>query len=402
MALFDSAMQAAVKAVSDSSSEGYQSPYEDSYYYNPTGGTDADFLAYLKRLQAERKGGILGGGMFGSMGEAEKKTADVNASDVLGDLIQKQTSSGSSSGGSGVVPTGPRYDSAYDRNGNGVLEPDELRAMTLAEALERQTGRAMLPSGVLGIAGPAGMLLGAGADALVSAADNKVIADALREAGFSEDQIEAMSAEQALDMMAKGNIGTYSYGKPTGDQVGAIGAGEGDNLIEAGLNLFRPQQSNPFVAMPNLPQSYRDVINPNYNPATGLFAVPTVANMAGAFDTGSLGRAAAQQRIDAIEAQRQAEEQRKAAAARVAAARKAEQDRVAAAAAEASRLSAAQRQARLASTTSSISGGGTDGSSIGWSSPSSSVSSGRTSSSDISYSASRDYSSTTGYDFNKD
>jgi len=89
--------------------------------------------------------------------------------------------------------------------------------------------------------------------------------------------------------------------------VGAIGAGEGDNLIEAGLNLFRPQQSNPFVAMPNLPQSYRDVINPNYNPATGLFAVPTVANMAGAFDTGSLGRAAAEQRKAAIAEQERLE-----------------------------------------------------------------------------------------------
>lgn len=46
-----------------------------------------------------------------------------------------------------------------------------------------------------------------------------------------------------------------------------------------------------------------------------------------------------------------------------------------------------------------VSGGGTDGSSIGWSSPSDSVAAGRTSSSDISYSASRDRG---GYNFNKD
>ena len=355
MALFDSAMQAAVKAVSDSSSEGYQSPYEDSYYYNPTGGTDADFLAYLKRLQAERKGGILGGGMFGRMGEAEKK--DVNANDVLGDLINKRTSSGydPNQGGS-------------DSDAYAAMQAAQAKGMTLEDLVRAKSGQDFDPLQLMSLFGPIGSI-GAG---IGGWARNSAITKELESLGYSKEQIDYMLDNSDALMSELGTNPDAGFTKDINYEALRNGGGFSNQL----LGLFggssqdeMPTGLNPF-AMGRIGEG------------------SNVATMNPASTVGTLNDGRLFSTVDP-----------KAAAGAEAAA---ERIRVAAAAAEAARLSEAQRQARLESTTSRVSGGGTDGSSIGWSSPSDSVNAGRTSSSDISYSASRDRSSTTGYDFNKD
>jgi len=357
----------------------FDSPYEDSYYYNPTGGTDADFLAYLKRLQAERRGGILGGGMFGRMGEAAKEKAEVNASDVLGELIKKQTGAGD--------------DTGYSVEELARMSEEANTPFNPNNPYDRLSGRTWAPE-----------LWGA-----LDWADRQAIRSDLLRTGYSEAEIERIlnNPELAKAMASGGAIDT----KNAGIAYDYNQAGQSENLLQALFGSER-QDGNPRVTN-QLPFSPYDLSGRD-----GMFSGGAGVMVAGIpYSTNDIAMirkaqadankplfsdlnmstisAQAQAGADAaVERERLAELERQRAAAEAA--------KVAAAAAEAARLSEAQRQARLAATAASVSGGGTDGSSIGWSSPSDSVSAGRTSSSDISYSASRDRSSTTGYDFNKD
>ena len=341
----------------------FDSPYEDSYYYNPTGGTDADFLAYLKRLQAERKGGILGGGMFGRMGEAEKKA--VNANDVLGELINKQTSSGSSGGDGGSGGNGS--DSFFASEGNNPYD--------------RITDRTYVP-GLWGI------------DQVVDMFDAAAIRSELKKSGYSEAEIDRLlqNPEIAKALHSTGRIDSEYLSRPYDYNE----SGRDSNILKAMGRELGITETPPANQYPLSPYN-AGLFGANVMVGSDVYNPADIANIREAQMLGNnmtfrdINSASLMNTANARALQGAADAQAREEAARVAAA-----------AAEAARLSEAQRQARLASTTSSISGGGTDGSSIGWSSPSDSVSSGRTSSSDISYSASRDRTATTGYDFNKD
>jgi len=334
--------------------EGYQSPYDSSYYYDPTGGTDADFVAYLKRLQAERQGGILGGGMFGRMGEAEKKA--VNANDVLGELIQKRRGEyDPNQGGS-------------DSDAYAAMQAAQSKGASLEDMVRAKSGQDFDPLQLAALFGSAGGLFAG----IGGWARDSEIGRRLAELGYSEEQIDYMLSNSGALMSELGINPEAGFKKEIDYQALRDGGGFSNNLLQS---LFgsdsgpAPEGLDPF-AMGRIGQGSNVA---SMNPITKVGALIDGRLFSVVDPKAAAGAEAAAERI-----------------------------RVAAAAAEAARLSEAQRQARLASTTSSISGGGTDGSSIGWSSPSDSVSSGRTSSSDISYSASRDRTATTGYDFNKD
>ena len=165
----------------------FDSPYEDSYYYNPTGGTDADFLAYLKRLQAERRGGILGGGMFGSFtSEAAKEKAEVNAKDVLGELIKKRTGAGDDSGMSVEELAAFSADSA--REGSPMNPYDRLSGRTFAPELW----------------------------GLTDWMDSQAIRSDLLRSGYTEEQIDRILAnpEVAKALASSGRIDTSNSGIP--------------------------------------------------------------------------------------------------------------------------------------------------------------------------------------------
>jgi len=152
-------------------------------------GEGEAFIPYLQRLAAERRGGILGGGMFGSMGEAEKKTADVNASDVLGDLIVKQTSGGSSGGGGGGGGGDGSSDTFYPSEGNNPYD--------------RKTGRTYVPS-LWGI------------DTVVDIFDTAAIRSELERSGYSDAEIDRIldNPEIAKALHSTGRIDSEYLSRP--------------------------------------------------------------------------------------------------------------------------------------------------------------------------------------------
>ena len=192
----------------------FDSPYEDSYYYNPTGGTDTDFFAYLKRLQAERRGGILGGGMFGRMGEAAKEKAEVNASDVLGELINKQTGAGGDSG------TSAEELAQMSEEANTPFNPNN--------PYDRLSGRTWAPE-----------LWGA-----MDWLDRQAIRSDLLRTGYSEAEIERIlnNPELAKAMASGGAIDT----KNAGIAYDYNQAGQSENLLQALFGSER-QDGNPRV-----------------------------------------------------------------------------------------------------------------------------------------------------------
>jgi len=212
--------------------EGYQSPYDSSYYYDPTGGTDADFVAYLKRLQAERQGGILGGGMFGRMGEAEKKA--VNANDVLGELIQKRRGEyDPNQGGS-------------DSDAYAAMQAAQSKGASLEDMVRAKSGQDFDPLQLAALFGSAGGLFAG----IGGWARDSEIGRRLAELGYSEEQIDYMLSNSGALMSELGINPEAGFKKDIDYQALRDGGGFSNNLLQS---LFgsdsgpAPEGLDPFA-----------------------------------------------------------------------------------------------------------------------------------------------------------
>jgi len=154
----------------------------------PTRARGESLYDYLIRLSQAR------GGMM--LGEASPTVDDVVAEEIttqpLGVLIKQDT------GGDG------------GDNNKDTYDPEKSREWNIERAIGLATGKAVPGAQIGSIAGPIGMMVGAGVDAM----SNRGLDQALSEIGFNPAQIETIRENPNMleNLMAEGDFGFQQRG----------------------------------------------------------------------------------------------------------------------------------------------------------------------------------------------